>query len=93
MEEHEEVNAGGLSMETRKVPKSRPGRNFPRYKKEVLGKLPAIIVALAIGDHVSDIERDNHVSNATIYRVRRDLNAGVFDSMLKCDLPRPGGGV
>lgn len=80
-------------MEARKVPKSRPGRNFPRYKKEVLGKLPAIIVALAIGEHVSDIERDNHVSNATIYRVRRDLNAGVFDSMLKCDLPGPGSGI
>jgi hypothetical protein len=79
-------------MEARKVPKSRPGRNFPRYKKEVLGKLPAIIVALAIGEQVSTIERDNHVSNATIYRVRRDLDAGVFDSMLRCEILGHEGG-
>jgi hypothetical protein len=70
-------------MEARKVPKSRPGRNFPRYKKETIEKLPEIIAALQSGEQVSTIERDHRVSNATIYRVRRDLKAGVFDYLLK----------
>lgn len=72
-------------MEARKVPKSRPGRNFPRYKKETIEKLPEIIAALQSDEHVSTKERDLHVSNATIYRVRRDLKAGVFDYLLKKD--------
>ncbi len=64
-------------------PKSRPGRKFRRYKKETMSKVTEIITALKGGEQVSTIERNLHVSNATIYRIRRDLDAGVFDYLFK----------
>jgi len=32
---------------------------------------------------VSTIERDFHVSNATVLKVRRDIDAGIFDYLLQ----------
>ena len=103
MEEHEEATArGGVSMEanTCATPRSRPGRQWPRYGKELMEKIPAIIAALQSGGQVSTIERDFHVSNATVLKVRRDIDAGIFDYLLqkgtadtsenpKSELPEP----
>jgi len=65
------------------APKFRPGRQWPRYGKELMEKIPAIIAALQSGGQVSTIERDFHVSNATVLKVRRDIDAGIFDYLLQ----------
>jgi hypothetical protein len=61
----------------------RPGRVWPRYGKELMEKIPAIIAALQSGGQVSTIERDFHVSNATVLKVRRDIDAEIFDYLLQ----------
>ena len=72
-----------MEANTCAAPRSRPGRQWPRYGKELMEKIPAIIAALQSGGQVSTIERDFHVSNATVLKVRRDIDAGIFDYLLQ----------